>query len=241
MKLAANLSAPPAATAIIPIRSGPTASSPFLGIRATCRAASSPTSSKTSASAATTFISKNSERRTDEGRFPTTRLLVWPGRNPCGDGRSFNAKTQSRKGRQRRPLLLLFCRGFPRLGDDFFEVNFHRRRKGSAGVPPAESGDPPDALTSDQRIPRATQSFLQTQDGCQENVQFSGFNLLDCARIHVHQFGELFLRQPSRDAFAAHVCAERGQLRQFCAGFSHAPLGRGFCLQNTAQWGVIFA
>jgi hypothetical protein len=51
--------------------------------------------------------------------------------------------TQRRKGRQRRPLLLLFCRGFPRLGNDFFEVNFHRRRKGSAGVPPAASGDRP--------------------------------------------------------------------------------------------------
>ena len=94
--------------------------------------------------------------------------------------------------------------------------------------------------TGHQRIPRAAQSFLQTQDGCEQNVQFPSFNFLDGARIHIYQFGELFLRQSKRDTFAAHVCAERGQLRQFWTVFGHAPLGRGFCLRNTAQWGVNF-
>jgi hypothetical protein len=92
-----------------------------------------------------------------------------------------------------------------------------------------------------QRIPGAIQRFLQTQNGREENVQFSGFDFLDRARVHFHQFRQFFLGDAARHALAAHVCGERGKLRKFWTAFSHAPLGRGFFLRNTAQWGVFLA
>jgi pimeloyl-ACP methyl ester carboxylesterase len=96
-------------------------------------------------------------------------------------------------------------------------------------------------LTAHQRIPGAIQGFLQTQNSCEENVQLSGFDFLDRARVYFHQFRQFFLRDVARHALAAHVCAERGKLRKFGTAFGHAPLGRGFFLRNTAQWGVFFA
>ncbi len=93
--------------------------------------------------------------------------------------------------------------------------------------------------TAHQRIPRATQGRLQTLDGREQDVQFAGLNLLDRARVDLHQFGELFLGEAARDAFPAHIRAERGKLGQFGTALRHALLGRGFLLPNTAQWGVI--
>jgi hypothetical protein len=96
-------------------------------------------------------------------------------------------------------------------------------------------------LSPHQGIPRTIQSLLQSLNGRQKNVQFPGFDLLNGSRIYFHQFRELFLCDAARHTLTAHVCSERGKLRQFGFGaaFRHAPLGRGFFLPDTAQWGVI--
>ena len=54
-----------------------------------------------------------------------------------------------------------------------------------------------------------------------------------------HQFCQLFLRETARHTFTAHIGTENSERGHFGTAFSHAPLGRGLLLHNTAQWGVI--
>lgn len=76
---AANSSAPPAATGIIPTPSGPTASLLSRGIRAMCRVALSPTSWTTSASRGTISTSRNFETLMELLVYPAV-FYVWRAR-----------------------------------------------------------------------------------------------------------------------------------------------------------------
>lgn len=46
-----------------------------------------------------------------------------------------------------------------------------------------------------QVFPRASQGFLQSQDGGEQKVELAGFDFLDGASIQFHEFGQFFLGQ----------------------------------------------
>jgi len=92
-KSAANCSSRRAATGAARIRSNPTGSSPLPGIPAMCHAASSPTSSKTSASLATNSSSSTSS----PVRFPVAPVLRPPAGTCREIGRGRTSSTPPRR------------------------------------------------------------------------------------------------------------------------------------------------
>lgn len=78
---------------------------------------------------------------------------------------------------------------------------------------------------------------MQTHDRRNKNVQFTGFNLLNGARVHFNHFGELLLCDAARDALSANIRTEHAKFRKFGPGARHALMGRHFVVAGHRPMG----
>jgi len=85
-------------------------------------------------------------------------------------------------------------------------------------------------LLVNEFIPRAIQGAMDTDEGCEKNVDLAGFDLLHGAYIQIRQFSKPFLSHFTGNAFPAHISAKPFKLRLNYSIFWHAPLRRKMAL-----------
>jgi hypothetical protein len=88
-----------------------------------------------------------------------------------------------------------------------------------------------------QPCPRTVEGTLDTSGCCDEDIEFSGFDLLNGADVQIGQFGKSLLGYSPLASFAAHACPEPSQFTLNLLSRGHAPLRRMFGLDRNGPMG----